>query len=90
MIPLASRRQTDNRPGTNDPWWAATFLASSGHLFRRRREQGIYGITAFAGFEAAAALSEEARSTRRFRDEFRLWRHLLLPATAAVLMLFPL
>ena len=25
-----------------------------------------------------------------FRDEFRLWRHLLLPATAAVLMLFPL
>jgi amino acid transporter len=25
-----------------------------------------------------------------FRDEFRLWRHLLLPATAAVLMLLPL
>jgi hypothetical protein len=25
-----------------------------------------------------------------FRDEFRLWRHLLLPAAAAVLMLFPL
>ena len=25
-----------------------------------------------------------------FRDEFRLWRHLLLPATAAVLFLFPL
>ena len=25
-----------------------------------------------------------------FRDEFRLWRHLLVPATAAVLMLFPL
>jgi len=25
-----------------------------------------------------------------FRDEFRLWRHLLIPATAAVLMLFPL
>jgi MFS superfamily sulfate permease-like transporter len=29
-----------------------------------RREQGIHGITAFAGFEAAAALSEEARNTR--------------------------
>ena len=25
-----------------------------------------------------------------FRDQFRLWRHLLLPATAAVLFLFPL
>ena len=25
-----------------------------------------------------------------FRDQFRLWRHLLLPATAAVLLLFPL
>ena len=25
----------------------------------------IYGITAFAGFEAAAALGEEARNTRR-------------------------
>ena len=25
-----------------------------------------------------------------FRDEFRLWRHLLIPATAAVLLLFPL
>ena len=25
-----------------------------------------------------------------FRDEFRLWRHLLIPATAAVLFLFPL
>ncbi len=25
-----------------------------------------------------------------FRSEFRLWRHLLLPATAAVLLLFPL
>lgn len=25
-----------------------------------------------------------------FRDEFRLWRHLLLPATAAILLLFPL
>ena len=25
-----------------------------------------------------------------FRDEFRLWRHLLVPATAAVLFLFPL
>ena len=25
-----------------------------------------------------------------FRDQFRLWRHLLLPAAAAVLFLFPL
>ena len=135
----------------------------------------IYGITAFAGFEAAAALGEEARSACRsipastigvvivagifyllvvcaetfgvgrggirgfvrqpnplgyltsqywspsalwtidlvvvltglgfaiavvnaairafrteFRDQFRLWRHLLVPATAAVLFLFPL
>ena len=25
-----------------------------------------------------------------FRSEFRLWRHLLIPATAAVLFLFPL
>ena len=25
-----------------------------------------------------------------FRDQFRLWRHLLVPATAAVLFLFPL
>jgi amino acid transporter len=25
-----------------------------------------------------------------FRDEFRLWRHLLIPATAAVIFLFPL
>ena len=25
-----------------------------------------------------------------FRDEFRLWRHLLVPATAAILFLFPL
>jgi hypothetical protein len=25
-----------------------------------------------------------------FREEFRLWRHLLVPATATVLFLFPL
>ena len=25
-----------------------------------------------------------------FRDQFRLWRHLLLPAAATVLLLFPL
>ena len=25
-----------------------------------------------------------------FRDQYRLWRHLLLPAAAAVLFLFPL
>ena len=25
-----------------------------------------------------------------FRDEFRLWRHLLIPATAVVLFMFPL
>ncbi len=25
-----------------------------------------------------------------FRDQFRIWRHLLVPATAAVLLLFPL
>jgi hypothetical protein len=25
-----------------------------------------------------------------FRDHFRLWRHLLIPACAAVLLLFPL
>jgi hypothetical protein len=25
-----------------------------------------------------------------FRDQFRLWRHLLIPACAAVLLLFPL
>ena len=29
-------------------------------------------------------------SRTEFRDQFRLWRHLLVPATAAVLFLFPL
>jgi amino acid transporter len=33
----------------------------------------IYGITAFAGFEAAAALGEEAKNTRRSVPASTIW-----------------
>ena len=60
-----------------------------------------YGAHAFAYLIGAAALSVvliylavNIAAIRTFRGEFRgefsLWRHLLIPATAAVLFLFPL
>jgi amino acid transporter len=59
----------------------------------------IYGFTAFAGFEAAAALGEEARNSRRSVPASivgivvvtgRLGRNLLIPAAATGVFLFPL
>jgi amino acid transporter len=59
------------------------------------------GAQAFRYLAGAAALSivliylavniATIRAFRRqFRDEFRFWRHLMLPAGAALLLLFPL
>jgi amino acid transporter len=61
----------------------------------------VGGVRTFGYLAGAAALSvvlvylavnlATIRAFRtEFRDEFRLWRHLLVPAAAAVLFLFPL
>ena len=50
---------------------------------------GAAGLSVVLVYLAVNISSIRAFRTR-FRDEFRLWRHLLVPATATVCFLFPL
>ena len=73
--------------------------SSPNHRLTDLTDAMIYGFTAFAGFEAAAALGEEARNSRRSVPASivgivvvtgRLGRNLLIPAAATGVFLFPL
>jgi amino acid transporter len=64
-----------------------TYAVGGGRTFRYLAGAG--GLSVVLVYLAVNIAAIRAFRTE-FRDEFRLWRHLLVPATAAVLMLFPL
>jgi hypothetical protein len=70
-------------------------LASVAMVIRYRSRSALWAIDRVVvltglGFVIASLNVAICASRTEFRDEFRLWRHLLVPATAAVLFLFPL
>jgi hypothetical protein len=56
---------------------------------------GLIIVVSYAGFASPlvvliAFVASLCCASTEFRDEFRLWPHLLVPVTAAVLFMFPL